>query len=104
MLSLQEEKRLTQSQCIYMTLRECTGSLICAPPPVGQSAAQLKLSTKDRWGLQENNIPQDNGVSIDNAPVKRCYEFHHSRLKESPNINVHHIIHNTAKKAGQGFS
>lgn len=60
----------------------------------------------------ENNIPCKNcvGLSVDNAPVNICANnsIAAKMLQENPKIYIHgcpcHIIHNTAKHAGERFS
>ncbi|XP_034091651.1 uncharacterized protein LOC117559094 isoform X1 [Gymnodraco acuticeps] len=69
------------------------------------------IYTKINDTLQENDIPWRNcvGLSIDNAPVNTAARNSISArmLKENGSIYIHgcpcHIIHNTAKHAGQKF-
>ncbi|XP_034093505.1 uncharacterized protein LOC117560670 isoform X2 [Gymnodraco acuticeps] len=69
------------------------------------------IYTKINDTLQENDIPWRNcvGLSIDNAPVNTGARNSISArmLKENGSIYIHgcpcHIIHNTAKHAGQKF-
>ncbi|KAK1904474.1 Protein FAM200B, partial [Dissostichus eleginoides] len=69
------------------------------------------IYTKINDALQENDIPWRNcvGLSIDNAPVNTGARNSISArmLKENGSIYIHgcpcHIIHNTAKHAGQKF-
>lgn len=77
----------------------------------GQSCGTVEgIYKKINDTLQESNIPWRNcvGLSIDNAPVNTGAKnsIAARMLRENGSIYIHgacHIVHNTAKHAGQKF-